>query len=100
MKDILKWFIETITICFGTHRIEFKKSSNDSPSKTDFIKSLKINEIESDDEKDSDDDDDDESGSGSDSGGMAAKPVQGYASQKDIKLPKRLPPWWWQVRPD
>ena len=60
-------------MCFGTHQIKFKKTPNDSVSKTDFTKAFKINEIESDDEKDSDDDDDGESGSGSDSGGMAAK---------------------------
>ena len=62
-----------MTVCFGTHQIKFRKPSNDSSSKTDFTKSFKINEIESDDEKDSDEDEDGESGSGSDSGGMAAK---------------------------
>ena len=73
LKNILKWLIETMTVCFGTHQIKFKKPLNDSLSKTDFTKAFKINEIESDDEKDSDEDEDGESGSGSDSGGMAAK---------------------------
>ena len=72
LKNILKWLIETMTVCFGTHQIKFKKPSNDSLSRSDFTKSLKINEIESDDEKDSDEDEDGESGSGSDSGGMVA----------------------------
>ena len=62
-----------MTVCFGTHQIKFKKPSNDSLSRSDFTKSLKINEIESDDEKDSDEDEDGESGSGSDSGGMVAE---------------------------
>ena len=62
-----------MTVCFGTHQIKFQKPSNDSLSRRDFTKSLKINEIESDDEKDSDEDEDGESGSGSDSGGMVAE---------------------------
>ena len=66
-------FLESMTVCFGTHQIKFKKPSNESLSNTDHAKMLKINEIESDEEKDSDDDEDDESDSGSDSGGTAAK---------------------------
>ena len=62
-----------MTVCFGTHQIKLKKPSNGSLSGKDFTKTLKINEIESDDEKDSDEDEDGESGSGSDSGGMVAK---------------------------
>ena len=72
-KNILKMFLESMTVCFGTHQIKFKKPSNESLSNTDHAKMLKINEIESDEEKDSDDDEDDESDSGSDSGGTAAK---------------------------
>ena len=74
-QDILSLAVRgsPMIVCFGTHQIKFKKPSNDSLSRSDFTKSLKINEIESDDEKDSDEDEDGESGSGSDSGGMVAK---------------------------
>ena len=73
LKNILKLLLESMTVCFGSHQIKFNKPSNESLSKTDLTKTLKINEIESDEEKDSDEDDDGESGSGSDSGGMIAK---------------------------
>ena len=74
-QDILSLAVRgsPMIVCFGTHQIKFKKPSNDSLSRSDFTKSLKINEIESDDEKDSDEDEDGESGSGSDSGGMVAE---------------------------
>ena len=72
-KIVRYWSVDPWIVCFGTHQIKFKKTPNDSSSKTDFTKAFKINEIESDDEKDSDEDEDGESGSGSDSGGMAAK---------------------------
>ena len=77
-QDILSLAVRgsPMIVCFGTHQIKFKKPSNDSLSRSDFTKSLKINEIESDDEKDSDEDEDGESGSGSDSGGMVAKILQ------------------------